>query len=290
MISIIICNRKKVLDPKLENNIKSTIGIEYEIINIDNSDNRYNIFQAYNKGIQKSKYPYICFMHDDILYHTVNWGKNIIDYFNDPAVGMIGVAGPTYISQLPGIWWGIENEKCRTDSIRQCNLDTDRFDLTRQHYTLYNPYNEKATEVVALDGLFFCIKKEIFGDVSFDESYNGFHFYDIDISLQIKSKGYKLLCVYDVLIEHISVSNLSLEWVKASRVFFNKWKKLLPITTCVYTEKQVKQIEENNLQTMLNLLSGNHVSLIKYYTLKELLHLLFHFKQFVWKKIKKRIF
>ena len=80
MISIIICNRKKVLDPKLENNIKSTIGIEYEIINIDNSDNRYNIFQAYNKGIQKSKYPYICFMHDDILYHTVNWGKNIIDY------------------------------------------------------------------------------------------------------------------------------------------------------------------------------------------------------------------
>lgn len=52
MISIIICNRKKVLDPKLENNIKSTIGIEYEIINIDNSDNRYNIFQAYNKGIQ----------------------------------------------------------------------------------------------------------------------------------------------------------------------------------------------------------------------------------------------
>lgn len=219
MISIIICNRKKVLDPKLENNIRSTIGIEYEIISIDNSDNRYNIFQAYNKGIQKSKYPYICFMHDDILYHTVNWGKNIIDYFNDPAVGMIGVAGPTYISQLPGIWWGIENEKCRTDSIRQCNLDTDRFDLTRQHYTLYNPYNEKATEVVALDGLFFCIKKEIFGDVSFDESYNGFHFYDIDISLQIKSKGYKLLCVYDVLIEHISVSNLSLEWVKASRVF-----------------------------------------------------------------------
>ena len=290
MISIIICNRKKVLDPKLENNIKSTIGIEYEIINIDISHNRYNIFQAYNKGIQKSKYPYICFMHDDILYHTVNWGKNIIDYFNDPAVGMIGVAGPTYISQLPGIWWGIENEKCRTGSIRQCNLDTDRFDLTRQHYTLYNPYNEKATEVVALDGLFFCIKKEIFGDVSFDESYNGFHFYDIDISLQIKSKGYKLLCVYDVLIEHISVSNLSLEWVKASRVFFNKWKKLLPITTCVYTEKQVKQIEENNLQTMLNLLSGNHVSLIKYYTLKELLHLLFHFKQFVWKKIKKRIF
>ena len=123
MVSIVICNRGNRISPVLEKNISETIGIEYEVVCIDNSKNQYNIFQAYNIGVAKARYPLICFMHDDILYHTIDWGKKLLQHFQDPSVGMVGIAGPTYISKFPGIWWGINHKDNQTNSTRQYNLD-----------------------------------------------------------------------------------------------------------------------------------------------------------------------
>ena len=106
--------------------------------------------------------------------------------------------------------------------------------------------------------------------ISFDESFGGFHFYDIDISIQIKQLGYRNLCIYDILVEHISTSNLSKEWIFASRKFFSKWKHELPISTYFYNQKQIVKMEENNLQTMLNILSANQISSFKYYSLRNI--------------------
>ena len=54
MVSIVICNRSNRISPVLEKNISETIGIEYEVVCIDNSKNQYNIFQAYNIGVAKA--------------------------------------------------------------------------------------------------------------------------------------------------------------------------------------------------------------------------------------------
>lgn len=289
MVSIVICNRSNRISPVLEKNISETIGIEYEVVCIDNSKNQYNIFQAYNIGVAKARYPLICFMHDDILYHTIDWGKKLLQHFQDPSVGMVGIAGPTYISKFPGIWWGINHKDNQTNSTRQYNLDTDRFNRSDHHLTLNNPYKESVSDVVALDGLFFCIPKKLFEKISFDESFGGFHFYDIDISIQIKQLGYRNLCIYDILVEHISTSNLSKEWIFASRKFFSKWKHELPISTYFYNQKQIVKMEENNLQTMLNILSANQISFFKYYSLREILEIPFKCKAFVLKKILKKL-
>lgn len=37
MVSIVICNRGNRISPVLEKNISETIGIEYEVVCIDNS-------------------------------------------------------------------------------------------------------------------------------------------------------------------------------------------------------------------------------------------------------------
>ena len=94
MISIIICSRTKTIKDSLAFNIKKTIGCEYELVIIDNSENQYSIFEAYNLGINKSKRDYLCFIHDDIFIHTVNWGHIVIEIFkNNIQIGLIGVAG-----------------------------------------------------------------------------------------------------------------------------------------------------------------------------------------------------
>lgn len=289
MISIIICCRKSFVEQKLATNIENTIGVEHEIISIDNSNNQYNIFQAYNVGVKRARYPILCFMHDDVLFHTQDWGGKVIAHFNDSSIGMIGVAGPTYISCMPGIWWGINNQKEPTYSTRQYNIDTDRNNRNNHHTTYNNPYNESYAEVVVLDGLFFCIRKELFNTISFDESFGGFHFYDMDISMQVKKQGYRLLCIYNVLLEHISTSNLSKAWIDASRKFFSKWEKELPVSSFSFPKQTIKVMEENNLQRMIRILSANHISIFNYYTLQELLYIFFHFKHFWWNKLKKRL-
>ena len=44
-------------------------------------------------------------MHDDIVYHTKGWGETVLSHFREKKVGMIGVAGTRYLSDIPSIWW-----------------------------------------------------------------------------------------------------------------------------------------------------------------------------------------
>lgn len=289
MISIIICNRGEKVNQELEDNIKKTIGnIDYEIICINNEKGQYNIFQAYNLGVSLAKYLCLCFVHDDVRFHTLNWGNKVVNHFLDPKVGMIGVAGPTYLSKVPGIWWGINSTTNPTFSTRQLNIDTNRLNRKEQHTTNNNPFKEKVSEVVALDGLFFCIRKDLFDIIKFDEKYGGFHFYDIDISLQVFRSNYKLLCVYDILVEHISVSNLSVDWIKSSRTFYNKWGGMLPVQSFHFKRDIIKKMEQNNMQTMFNLLTAAGVSLFQYFTIKEIIYMIFVHPLFILRKLCKR--
>jgi len=109
MISIIICSRKK--NNNLLENIKRTIGCEYELVVIDNSANRYSIFEAYNLGIERSKGKYLCFIHDDLFIHTNGWGNVISRLFDDyPDYGLIGIAGSKQKSRIPSGWWDCKEE------------------------------------------------------------------------------------------------------------------------------------------------------------------------------------
>ena len=83
MISIIICSRFQSISKELKDNIENTVGVVHEIICIDNSKSQYDIFSAYNEGVKRSQYPLLCFMHEDILHYTSDWGKLLINHFRD---------------------------------------------------------------------------------------------------------------------------------------------------------------------------------------------------------------
>ena len=53
MVSIIICSVSPLLLEDLKQNIAQTIGVEYEIIAIDNREKRWPIAKAYNYGVQQ---------------------------------------------------------------------------------------------------------------------------------------------------------------------------------------------------------------------------------------------
>lgn len=105
MISIIISSFRPNLFSDLIENIKDTIGIdEYEIIKIDNPG-IMGLCDAYNKGAADAKYKYLCFCHEDVLFHTQNWGELIISSFSkNPRIGIVGFAGSVYKTWIPSGW------------------------------------------------------------------------------------------------------------------------------------------------------------------------------------------
>lgn len=277
MISLVICSRTSQLSSELQQNIESTIGCEHQLVVIDNSRNSYDIFQAYNEGVKRSKYDIICFMHDDILYHTNGWGPKVMEWFNNPEIGMLGISGSTYMSRIPAIWWASGYWGNRI-AIRQNSVDTDKHDPQNSTRTCVNPQHEPCSEVLMNDGLFFCIRKSLFDNgIRFDEStFQGFHFYDLDISFQVREKGYKVVCVYDILIEHRCHSVLNRTWLSAARVFYDKWTKrgTLPALTVNYDAATITDLEYATYKTARHILRENNVGFFSYFNWSEHLYIL----------------
>jgi hypothetical protein len=91
----------------VSDSIEKTIGdVEYEIIGIENHA-KYSLCEAYNIGASKAKFSYLCFMHEDILFWTKNWGNHLINLMlSDKKIGLVGVMGTKFKSTYPKYSWG----------------------------------------------------------------------------------------------------------------------------------------------------------------------------------------
>lgn len=226
MISIIICSRDAIQLGKIKDNISLTISLPYEIIAIDNSKKLYGICEAYNLGASKAKYKYLCFIHEDIEFSNVGWGRNIISHFKDEELGLIGVAGSSYKSKIPSGWGGIQQ-------FDYCNVYQE--DKVSDFSHLYsNPRNEEISRVVVLAGVFLAAQKKVWEEVNFDQDiFTGFHCYDLDFSLRVLDH-YKVAVVYDIVIRHFSSGRFNDEWLKWSLILQKKFKQKPPISIPYY--------------------------------------------------------
>ena len=245
--------------------VKETIGVKYEIISIDNSTGKYSICQAYNMGAAKSKFEVLCFMHEDLLFHTPDWGKAVIGHFHDVTIGLIGVVGNNFKSKSNSGWWGgsgIPPEFFRWHYIQ------GRANNKKPEHLYLNPQHEDISDVVSVDGMWLCTRKETWQNNKFDEHhFKSFHFYDLDFSLQIK-QTLRVCIIYDVLIEHLSYGTINKSWIESSLIFHEKWKSSLPLCTIPITSKQLQMFElftANNFLRRLKEFHYNKAVIIKFY-------------------------
>ena len=222
MISIVMCSRKPEIAPSLKENIKNTIGVGYEIITIDNSGNDYSIFSAYNKGVDQSRFPYVCLLHEDVLFRTKNWGINLVRHLAGENTGIVGVAGGKIMTKVPASWavggrcihiiQRLKNKKATLAEVK----DPPNFAGNR-------------LPVVLLDGVFLAMRKDLFDVVRFDETIPGFHGYDFDISAQAVIAGFNNYVVYDILLEHFSEGNRDASYYINLTNIHKKWENKLPL-------------------------------------------------------------
>lgn len=229
MLSFVTCSRNKDIPALLKQNIADTVGGEHELIVIDNSSGNYSIFQAYNEGVARSKGEILCFMHDDVLFRTDCWGEIIEKHFReDGGIGLIGFAGTHFLPDSPMYWYG-------SPFVSQRNLNNDQ-GVVEEHYHEDWFGDNDLIEVVAVDGFCFFVRKKLFDRIAFDEeTFKGFHLYDMDICMQVLESGYKVCVCRDVLSEHCWSESKQFTKQGAETFsenlekFAKKWHEALPI-------------------------------------------------------------
>ena len=93
MFSIIICSIHPPLLEQVRANIEETISQPYELLVWDNRESGKGLCEVYNQLAAKARFPFLCFMHEDILL-TRHWGTSLLDAFRqDNGLGLIGVSG-----------------------------------------------------------------------------------------------------------------------------------------------------------------------------------------------------
>ena len=206
MLSIIISSYQPEFYLALEKNIAETIGIPYEVIKVDNPG-KMGICEAYNHGAQKAQYDYLLFMHEDVLFETQNWGKELIELLNLENCGVIGVAGTDYYGYVPYQW---ANRKSKIHIIQSNKQKNKKEKILRKNFKK----NSTIEKVKALDGVFLACHKNTYLEFPFDSNLNGYHGYDLLFSLKI-SKNRQNYISDKITIIHYSEGTLSKEWLQS---------------------------------------------------------------------------
>ncbi len=159
MISIIVSSYKEFYYTQFAESVNNTIGVPFEIIRIQNPG-RYSITQAYNMGAGRANYEVLCFMHEDIKFHTKNWGDKLINHFNEfPDLGLIGVAGSTHKTALPTGWLHHDTNANKINIIQNHN--------NGRIINFFTKTDSNIDYVKTLDGVFLSTKKDVWEEILF---------------------------------------------------------------------------------------------------------------------------
>ncbi len=218
MLTIGYSTRKS--NPEYIETLKKTCGVrDVEVIEMVN-DGLMSLSETYNKIIDKSSNNVVVLCHDDLEFDTKNWGLKLLKYFSkNPEFGIIGLAGSKYLPKS-GKWWEIRET--------MYGIVNHKSDNKKWTSTYSKDINNKIEEVVLIDGLLMSFDKYKIKH-KYDESVDGFHFYDLSFCIPNYLSNVKIGVVTDIRVTHLSVGMTNQTWEDNRQKFVKKYENDLPI-------------------------------------------------------------
>ena len=206
-------------NPEFVEYLKKSSGFKkIEVIEKVNNGEK-SLSEVYNEILNESSNDIVVLCHDDIYFDTSSWYHKIIKHFEKSDYGILGVAGTTYMPKS-GQWWeqrkkmhGIVNHE------HQGKKWTSKYS---------EDLGKKIKEVIVVDGLFIALSKAKIKH-KFDESVNGFHFYDLNFCFPNYLDGVKIGVIFDVRITHKSIGETNDQWEINRVKFSEKYAENLPV-------------------------------------------------------------
>ena len=198
---------------------KTCMYKEVQVIQKINEGDK-SLSQVYNEILNESENDIVVFLHDDLEFETKSWGDKLLRVFSkNPEYGIIGLAGTKYLDKSARWWtvaetmYGIVNHK-------------DKGKKWTSKYS--DDIGQKVEETIIVDGLFFAVDKNKIVK-KFDESINGFHFYDLGFCLPNYQEGVKIGITTQVRVTHLSIGQTNQQWEDNRVQFSEKYSEVLPI-------------------------------------------------------------
>jgi tetratricopeptide (TPR) repeat protein len=213
LLSVIVCS----IDPgklaALRANLGALLdGTPWELIHIGDAK---SLAEGYTRGLQQARGARLVLCHDDIRILAPDFRRRLLAYLE--RYDLIGVAGSTLCSGPAVFWAGLPHAHGWV-AYPDARGTVPCISSTR------GPVVEGAQ---ALDGLFLAARRELFERVAFDaETFDGFHFYDLDLSWHAHRAGARLAICQDLLIEHRSRGEFGQDWQRYAARFLAKYPEL----------------------------------------------------------------
>lgn len=205
--SVVVCSINPQNFLRLKQNIESLIQKNnLEIIRV--SDAR-NMGEGYNRGARQAVGDILIFCHDDIELLTPDFGYRLAGRLDE--YDLLGVAGSIWLRDAK---WTLAGLPYLRGQVVHALADRPGFT-----YSAYGLNGVMSGGIQALDGLFLAMRRDFWADNPFDEGYDGFHLYDIDLSFRCYLAGHRVGVCNDILIEHRSLGRFDESWKRAADRF-----------------------------------------------------------------------
>lgn len=199
------------------NHIHNTIGVKHDVICYTNY-NEFSLAEIYNDAINKYHENNIImvFCHPDIIIKTSNWGRILLNHFNNTNFGIIGVAGSTFIPES-GRWW---DDRSKMYGI------VEHTNGIQQWVSEYSREIVGVQSTINIDGLFMAVDCNRIKN-RFDVNYGKYHFYDLTFTTSNYLDGCDIGVITNIRVLHQSVGATNDDWEENRKKFVEQYK--LPI-------------------------------------------------------------
>lgn len=221
MISVIVCSVSQERLQRLCKNVDETIGVEYEMVAVDNRQLGWPIARVYNEGARRASGRCLLFVHEDVVFHQQDWGRALIGRLASPDCGVIGFAGSKVKLDVYSGWWQ-NHAGWDCCSYIQNGVRCVQGGRLQEGVLSFEP-------VVTLDGFALLVRREVWEEFPFDEDVlKGFHCYDLDFTLAVGRKYTNYVCG-GIAVEHLSSGNLDGRWYETTvQLHDTKWNPCCP--------------------------------------------------------------
>lgn len=233
MVSIVVCSINPHHLSTLQKKVDQHIGVGHEWLIWDNRLENAGLCEVYNKMAERAVFPFICFLHEDLVIETEGWGRLLTDICMQQSIGLLGVAGGKYKSKMFSGWYSGGNR-------------LDYFSVTHLHEGIEEnicipaKWDNHEAEVATVDGIFMLCSKEAWATTRFNDALlKGFHCYDIDFSLRV-AQSFKVVVTNRLQIIHFTTGgDFGDNWVEQTILYHNAVQSILPFSVAANIEHNI---------------------------------------------------
>lgn len=215
LISVIVCSVEPARLARLSADLQRELAHEsWELVHV--ADAR-SLNDGYARGLQRARGELVVLCHDDIGILTRRFAARLRAYL--ARFDLVGVAGSDRLAGPKWFWAGPPH----------CHSWVGQPHATGWLCGLAGAYGPVVEGAQALDGVFLAARRAALEQLGFDgDTFDGFHFYDLDLSWRAHQAGLRCGIALDLLIWHASGGNFAASWQDYAQRFLQKFPELQP--------------------------------------------------------------